>query len=191
MNAMRFAVKHAVATGVVVGGIVAFTAASYFALLAGSARGRTVGRASRVPIHGALRSGCQRRLGWSHPIARNGGCGTDLRQEAASSRLSDSDRDGVGRSIPSVCGARDFGTAWSVLGFCRGSGRRDVRPAVGSTGCLLVVDAVRRLAASSGDPSGACCQSVSSRAEPAFVGLANRPLQPPTGPDVVRRFHSH
>lgn len=34
MNAMRFAVKHAVATGVVVGGIVAFTAASYFALLA-------------------------------------------------------------------------------------------------------------------------------------------------------------
>jgi hypothetical protein len=34
MNAMRFAVKHAVATAVVVGGIVAFTAASYFALLA-------------------------------------------------------------------------------------------------------------------------------------------------------------
>ena len=34
MNAVRFAVKHAVATGVVVGGVVAFTAASYFALLA-------------------------------------------------------------------------------------------------------------------------------------------------------------
>ena len=32
-NAMRFAIKHAVAAGVVVGGIVAFTAASYFALL--------------------------------------------------------------------------------------------------------------------------------------------------------------
>ena len=34
MNAVRFAVKHALATGVVVGGVVAFTAASYFALLA-------------------------------------------------------------------------------------------------------------------------------------------------------------
>ena len=34
MNAVRFAVKHAVATGVVVGGILTFTAASYFALLA-------------------------------------------------------------------------------------------------------------------------------------------------------------
>jgi hypothetical protein len=34
VHALRFAVKHAVATGVTVVGIVAFTAASYFALLA-------------------------------------------------------------------------------------------------------------------------------------------------------------
>ena len=34
VHAMRFAVKHAVAAGVVVAGVVAFSAASYFALLA-------------------------------------------------------------------------------------------------------------------------------------------------------------